>query len=75
MHVRQPGKPQEHLHFHALQQTDVTKSLSSIEPLWPNASRKHVFTMFERVATPATAIAQVAMDWMAPPLEMAVLAE
>ena len=75
MNGRQLGKPQEHLYFHALHQKDVTKSFSCIEPLWPSASRKHVFTMFKRVAAPANAIAQFAMAWMAPPLEMPARAE
>ena len=60
MNGRQLGKPQEHLYFHALNQKDVTKSFSCIEPLWPSASHKHVFTMFKRVAAPANAIAQFA---------------
>ena len=75
MSVRQLAKPREHLYFHALHQKDVTKSFSCIEPLWPSASRKHVFTMFKRVAAPANAIAQFAMAWMAPPLEMPARAE
>ena len=75
MNGRQLGKPQEHLYFHALHQKDVTKSFSCIEPLWPSASRKHVFIMLKRVAAPAKAIAQFAMAWMAPPLEMPARAE